>query len=248
MNKEIEKRLLELQDEKYREMQIRILPTLDPSAVIGVRTPELRTYAKQLVKEGISEAFLQELPHHYFEENQLHAFILSGMKDFALCIEELDRFLPFVDNWATCDQMSPKVFRKHRSELLEAVKRWIAGAHTYTVRFGVGMLMEHFLDDDYDPGYPEMVAGIRSDEYYVNMMIAWYFATALAKQYESILPFIEGKRLDDWTHNKAIQKSVESRRITEEQKGYLKSLKVGARSRTARETPVLTEISPDCVN
>ncbi len=226
MNKEIEKRLLELRDEKYREMQIRILPTLDPSAVIGVRTPELRTYAKQLVKEGISEAFLQELPHHYFEENQLHAFILSGMKDFALCIEELDRFLPFVDNWATCDQMSPKVFKKHKVELLPHIEEWIGSDKTYTIRFGIGMLMEHFLEDEFDARYPAMVAEIRSEEYYVNMMIAWYFATALAKQYDAVLPYITEQKLSPWTHNKAIQKAVESYRITPEQKEYLKTFKV----------------------
>ncbi len=226
MNKEIEKRLLELQDEKYREMQIRILPTLDPAAVIGVRTPELRTMAKQLVKEGISEAFLQELPHHYFEENQLHAFILSGMKDFALCIEELDRFLPFVDNWATCDQMSPKVFKKLKAELLPHIEEWIGSDKTYTIRFGIGMLMEHFLEDEFDARYPEMVAEIRSEEYYVNMMIAWYFATALAKQYDAVLPYITEQKLSPWTHNKAIQKAVESYRITPEQKEYLKTFKV----------------------
>ena len=141
-------------------------------------------------------------------------------------MEELERFLPYVDNWATCDQMSPKIFKKHREELLESIRRWISSTETYTIRFGVGMLMEHFLDEDFDPDYPEMVAGLRSDEYYVNMMIAWYFATALAKQYDVILPFIENRRLDTWTHNKAIQKSVESYRITPEQKTYLKTLKI----------------------
>ena len=169
---------------------------------------------------------MEELPHEYFEENQLRAFIICGMKDFNECMEELEKFLPYVDNWATCDQMSPKIFKKHRKELLVHIKDWIASDAAYTVRFGVGMLMQHFLDDDFDPEYPEMVAGLRSEEYYVNMMIAWYFATALAKQYESILPFIEQKKLDDWTHNKAIQKSIESYRITDEQKSYLRSLKV----------------------
>ncbi len=226
MNKEIEKRLLELRDEKYREMQIRILPTLDPAAVIGVRTPELRTMAKQLVKEGISEAFLQELPHHYFEENQLHAFILSGMKDFALCIEELDRFLPFVDNWATCDQMSPKVFKKHKNELLKEIPKWLKSDKTYTIRFAIGMLMQHFLDEDFDEKYLEEVSKIRSDEYYINMMIAWYFATALAKQYESTILYIQNRRLDVWTHNKTIQKAIESYRITDEAKEYLRGLKI----------------------
>ena len=181
--------------------------------------------AKELLKSGEYKDFLEDLPHKYFEENQLHAFIISGIKDLRECMEELEKFLPYVDNWATCDQMSPKIFKKHREVLFAHIKEWIRSDKTYTVRFGVGMLMEHFLDDDYDPKYPEMIAGLRSEEYYVNMMIAWYFATALAKQYESILPYIEQKRLDDWTHNKAIQKSLESRRIGDEQKLYLKSLK-----------------------
>ena len=223
---ELYRRLHSLQDLKYRDMQIKIIPTLDPETIIGVRTPDLRTMAKEMLRTGDHKAFLEELPHRYFEENQLHAFILSGMKDYDECMQELERFLPYVDNWATCDQMSPKVFRKHRKELMARIREWIRSEKPYTVRFGAGMLMEHFLDEDYDPEYPAMVAGIRSEEYYVNMMIAWYFATALAKQYESVLPFIEERRLDDWTHNKAIQKSVESRRITEEQKTYLRSLRI----------------------
>lgn len=220
------KRLDSLQDLKYRDMQIKIIPTIDPGSIIGVRTPELKKMAKDILKEDNYKAFLEELPHKYFEENQLHAFIISGIKDLNECMEELERFLPYVDNWATCDQMSPKVFKKHKDALLMHIKEWIESDKPYTIRFGVGMLMEHFLDDDYDPCYPEMVAKIRSEEYYVNMMIAWYFATALAKQYESILPFIEGKKLADWTHNKAIQKSVESSRINDERKRYLKTLKV----------------------
>lgn len=223
---DLHKKLFELQDLKYRDMQVKIIPNIDPESVIGVRTPELKAIAKEVLKAGDYMAFLGKLPHKYFEENQLHAFIISGIKDMDVCMEELEKFLPYVDNWATCDQMSPKIFKKHREILLIHIKKWITSGKTYSVRFGVGMLMEHFLDEDYDSKYPEMVAKLRSKEYYVNMMIAWYFATALAKQYESILPYIEEKRLDDWTHNKAIQKSVESRRITEEQKTYLKSLKV----------------------
>ncbi len=227
MNKEdLYKKLYDLQDLKYRDMQIKIIPTINPESVIGVRTPELKSMAKDILKDGNYKDFLKELPHRYFEENQLQAFILSGIKELKECLEGLEKFLPYVDNWATCDQMSPKIFKKHKDVLLTHIKEWIKSEKTYTVRFGVGMLMEHFLDDDYDPGYPAMVAEIRSEEYYVNMMIAWYFATALAKQYDSILPFIEEKRLDAWTHNKAIQKSLESRRITEEHKLYLKSLKV----------------------
>jgi 3-methyladenine DNA glycosylase AlkD len=227
MNKtDLCEKLYSLQDLKYRDMQIKIIPSADPGSIIGVRTPELRKMAKDILRSGNHISFLEELPHKYFEENQLHAFIISGIKDLDECMEELEIFLPYVDNWATCDQMSPKIFKKHKDVLLAHIKDWIGSDKTYTIRFGVGMLMEHFLDEDYDLKYPEMVAGIRSEEYYVNMMIAWYFATALAKQYESILPFIEEKKLDDWTHNKAIQKSVESRRIKEEQKIYLKSLKV----------------------
>ncbi|MDD6197448.1 MAG: DNA alkylation repair protein [[Clostridium] aminophilum] len=218
-------KMFDLQDMKYRDMQIKIIPNLNPESIVGVRTPELRNMAKDSLKTGDYKEFLKELPHKYFEENQMHAFIISGIKDLNECLEELERFLPYVDNWATCDQMSPKIFKKHKGELLTHIKEWIRSDQTYTIRFGVGMLMEHFLDEDYDPQYPEMVAGIRSEEYYVNMMIAWYFATALAKQYESVLPFLEKNRLDDWTHNKAIQKCVESRRITEEQKKYLKTLK-----------------------
>ncbi len=226
MNKtDLHKKLYSLQDLKYRDMQIKIIPTVSPESIIGVRTPGLKTMAKDFLKAGDHKDFLGELPHKYFEENQLQAFIISGIKDPEECMEELEKFLPYVDNWATCDQMSPKIFRKHKDVLLAHIKEWIRSDKTYTIRFGVGMLMEHFLDEDYDPQYPEMVAGIRSEEYYVNMMIAWYFATALAKQYESILPFIEGKRLEDWTHNKAIQKSVESSRIRDEQKKYLKTLK-----------------------
>ena len=223
---DIQKRLFELRDEKYRDFQVKLIPTADPAKVIGVRTPELRRLAKELSKKDDIDIFLDALPHDHFDENQLHAFILSGMKDYDRCMGSVCRFLPFVDNWATCDQMSPKVFGKNKDDLLVHIKDWLRSDKTYTVRFAVGMLMEHFLGDDYDVSYPEMVAEIRSDEYYVNMMRAWYFATALAKQYDSAVRFIEEKKLDKWTHNKAIQKSVESYRITPEQKAYLRSLKI----------------------
>ena len=223
---EIRKELASLQDLKYRDMQTRIIPTVRPETIIGVRTPELRKMARELSgREDIGE-FLKDLPHRYFEENQLHAFLLSGMKDYPECLCMLNQFLPYVDNWATRDQMSPRVFRKHRKELVASIREWIGSAETYTIRFGIGMLMEHYLDEDFDPAYPEMVAAVRSDEYYVNMMIAWYFATALAKQYQAVLPYIEEKRLEIWTHNKTIQKAVESYRIAPEQKEYLKSLKI----------------------
>ncbi len=226
MISEIRDELFSFQDVKYRDFQAGLIPGKNADVMIGVRTPVLRKYAKDLIKKRDVTEFLRDLPHRYFDEDQLHAFIISEMKDYGKCMEETEKFLPYVDNWATCDQMSPKIFKKHKTELLEAIKEWIKSDKTYTIRFSIGMLMQHFLDEDFDIAYPEMVAAVRSEEYYVNMMIAWYFATALAKQYETILPFIEGKKLDTWTHNKAIQKSVESYRITPEQKDYLRSLKI----------------------
>ena len=223
--KEIRQQLFAMQDTDYREFQVKLIPTVDPEKVIGVRTPQLRKFAKELAKDPEAESFLEDLPHEYFDENQLHAFLISEIKDFGSCILKTERFLPQIDNWATCDQLSPKAFKKHRPELLEYIKRWIKAEDTYIIRFAVGMLMQHFLDEDYREEYPEMVSSVRSEEYYVNMMIAWYFATALAKQYDSVLPFIEGGRLDPWTHNKSIQKAAESFRITPEQKAYLRTLK-----------------------
>ena len=223
---EIQKKLFQFQDLKYRDFQSKLMPTVDPASVIGVRTPVLRDYAKRLVKAGGYETFLEALPHRYFDENQLHAFIISDIKGYDRCIKEVCRFLPYVDNWATCDQMSPKIFKKHKNDLLSHIKMWMKSSEPYTVRFGIKMLMEHFLEDDFDISFPEAVAKIRSEEYYVRMIVAWYFATALAKQYDAILRFIENKRLDAWTHNKAIQKAVESYRITAEQKDYLRTFKV----------------------
>ena len=223
---EIREELFGLQDTQYRDFQSKLIPTVSIDYFIGVRTPDLRKLAKTVAKRADVEEFLQQLPHEYFDENQLHAFILSEMKDYEKCLKWLQEFLPFVNNWATCDQMSPKVFKKYKSELLPLIDEWIASGETYSIRFGIKMLMEHFLDEDFDIAYPEKVAAVRSEEYYVNMMIAWYFATALAKNYESTLPFIENKKLDVWCHNKAIQKSVESYRITPEQKEYLRGLKI----------------------
>ena len=226
VTEEIRKELFALQDKEYRNFQSKLIPGCDIGHMIGVRTPQLRSLAKRYEKREDIRSFLAELPHEYFDENQLHAFILSGMKDFELCINELETFLPFVDNWATCDQMSPKIFKKHRKELLVHIERWLRSDKTYTVRFAIGMLMEHFLDEEFGPEYPEMVSKAVSSEYYVNMMKAWYFATALAKQYDASVIYIEEKRLDSWTHNKAIQKAVESYRISPEKKEYLKSLRV----------------------
>lgn len=223
---DIRTELFKMQDMDYRDFNSKLIPTVDKESMIGIRTPELRKYAKAIGKKEEVKEFLQALPHKYFDENQLHAFIISEIKDFKNCIDEINIFLPYIDNWATCDQLSPKVFKKHHSELFAYIKDWLKSDKVYTLRFGIGMLMEHFLDEDFDIIYPETVSKIRSDEYYVNMMIAWYFATALAKQYESILPFIENRSLDIWTHNKAIQKAVESLRISDEKKEYLKSLKI----------------------
>ena len=226
LSEEIRKELFLLQDVPYRDFQAKLIPNVPAESMIGVRTPALRSLAKQLAKQEEISVFLRELPHRYFDENQLHAFILSEWKDYARCMEGVRRFLPFVDNWATCDQLSPKVFRKHRPELLESIREWLSSGQTYTLRFAVGMLMEHFLDEDFDPVYPEMVARIRSEEYYVNMMVAWYFATALAKQYDAVLPYIEDRRLDGWTHNMTIRKAVESYRISEDRKAVLKSMRI----------------------
>ena len=226
INREISKRLYALQDTEYQVFQSKLIPTIAPEKVIGVRTPALRQLAKELSKRADIGAFLVALPHAYFDENQLHAFIISLGKDYGETLAAVDTFLPYVDNWATCDQLSPTVFRKHRAELLPEIKRWISSEHIYTVRFGVGMLMQHYLDESFDPAYLEDVAALRSGEYYVNMMIAWYFATALAKQYDTALPYLEQRRLDVWTHNKAIQKAIESYRVTDEHKAYLRTLKI----------------------
>ena len=214
---ELQKKLFALQDESYRAFQRKLIPNIDPETIIGVRTPELRRLAK-----AVPDEFRQELPHRFFEENQLHAFSLENMKDFGTTVEAVDAFLPCINNWATCDQLAPKVFRKHRAELLPYIRRWLESEHPYTVRYAVKMLMDHFLDRDFEISYPELVISVQSDDYYVRMMVAWYFATALAKQYDTVLPFLTENRLEKWIHNKTIQKAVESYRISREQKELLK--------------------------
>ncbi len=218
--------LLQLQDVKYRDFQSKLIPTIDSDIIIGVRTPELRKYSKMLLKRTDICNFLRCLPHKYFEENQLHSFIISEIKNYEKCIDEVNRFLPYVDNWATCDQMSPKVFRNNRKKLLKQIKYWINSNKNYVIRFGVKMLMQHFLDKDFDPIFLDMVSEVKSDDYYVNMMVAWYFATALAKQFDAALSYIENRKLNPWVHNKAIQKSLESYRVAAEDKRHLKSLKI----------------------
>ena len=223
---DIETELFRLSDEKYADFQQKLTPDHKREHFIGVRTPDLRKLAKEFGKRGDADEFLHSLPHRYFEEDQLHAFIISEEKDFSRCIAMTEEFLPYVDNWATCDQLLPKVFAKHRGELLDFIDKWLASGHTYTVRFAIGSLMRHFLGEDFRTEYADRAAAVTSDEYYINMMRAWYFATALAKNYDEVLPYIENKRLDRWTHNKTIQKAAESFRISDEQKKYLRSLKI----------------------
>ncbi len=221
----ITEQLFSMQDEKYKLFNCKLIPTVDPDTMIGVRVPMLRKLAKELNGTTEAQTFLSELPHKYYEENNLHAFLIALMKDYDNCIAELEQFLPYIDNWATCDGLSPKVFKKHLPELLEHIKVWIASAETYTVRFAIGMLMQFYLDDAFDKQYTDLVVAVQSEEYYVNMMRAWYFATALAKQYDTAVMYLENQRLDVWTHNKTIQKAIESYRITDVQKQYLRSLK-----------------------
>ena len=215
-----------LRNEEYAAFQQKLIPNIDPQSIIGVKTPQLKLIAKEIAGRNTSQTFLRQLPHRYFEENQIHAFIIAGIKDYDLCIEEVSQFLPYIDNWATCDQLSPKVFARHKTELLTEIHKWIASNHLYTQRFAIGMLMRHYLDDDFKTQYLDIVAETLSDEYYLNMMRAWYFATALAKQYQPTLRLFEEKRLDKWTHNKAIQKARESYRLDSRQKDYLQTLKI----------------------
>lgn len=224
--KEIEARLFALQDTKYRDFQCRLMPNVPPERMIGVRTPALRKLAREYAKEPASAEFLKLLPHRFYEENNLHACLIEQMRNYGAAVAAVNEFLPYVDNWATCDMMSPKVFAKHLPELLGQIRIWAASGQTYTVRFGIGMLMEYFLDDAFQPELLELAAGIKSSEYYVNMMVAWYFATAVAKQPEAALPYFTGRKLPVWTHNKAIQKSIESFRVPEETKKYLRTLKI----------------------
>lgn len=218
-----------LQDEKYAAFQRPLMPTVSPDTIIGVRTPDLRRLAKNLLKTAEVSSFLVKLPHSYFEENQLHAFLLSGEKDFQTCVQNVEQFLPYIDNWATCDQLSPQCFAKHTAQLLPHIEKWLKSEHEYTVRFAIGMLMRYFLDDAFSSRYHKLVASIKREEYYIKMMQAWYFATALAKQYEATLPFLLNHKLEPWTHNKTIQKAVESYRITDEHKTYLRTLKVAVK-------------------
>ena len=222
----VQTRLFELQDLKYRDFHAKLMPTVNKEKIIGVRTPALRVFAKKYGKTDEAKEYLQILPHQYYEENNLHGLLIEQIKDYDTCLRELERFLPYIDNWATCDMLAVKVVKNHLDTFIDEVYRWMESDHAYTIRFGISMLMRYYLEDAFQMVYPEKVAQIRSEEYYVNMMRAWYFATALAKQYDKILPFIEKQKLDVWTHNKTIQKAIESYRITPEQKEYLRGLKI----------------------
>ena len=223
---DIQKSLFSMSDGGYKDFQCKLMPTVPPDTVIGVRTPLLRSYGNKIKKEERAVQFLGELPHKYYEENNLHAFLICELRDFDACIAQLDLFLPYVDNWATCDMMRPKSFKGAEDKLIPHIESWLRSDHLYTVRFAVEMLMTFYLDRHFDPKYPKRIAEIKSDEYYLNMMLAWYFATALAKQWDHIIGYLEQARLSVWVHNKAIQKAIESYRITDEQKEYLRTLKI----------------------
>lgn len=218
--------LFQLQDKGYRDFQSKLIPTIPVETIIGVRIPTIRKLAKEYGKDPESVEFLKQLPHSYYDENILHALLVAEIKDYEVCVKEVERFLPYVDNWAVCDILSPKVFRKNKDKLIDKIREWTASDHPYTCRFGMEMLMTHFLDEDFREEYLEIPAAVHSGKYYVNMMIAWFYATALAKQWDAAIGYIEKKCLDPWTHNKTIQKARESYRITREQKEYLKTLKV----------------------
>ena len=222
----ISEELFALQDTEYQVFQSKLMPTIPPETVIGVRTPLLRKLAKELAGTPQAEHFLQSLPHRYYAENNLHAFLIEKIRDYDTALAETERFLPYINNWATCDCFCPKVFAKHKAELLIPLRRWLGSDQTYTVRYAMGMLMRYYLDEDFQPEYLAWVAGVHSEEYYLNMMRAWYFATALAKQPDAALPWLTDRRLDVWTHNKTIQKAAESYRISPEMKQQLRELRI----------------------
>lgn len=223
--RELRERLFALRDPGYREFQCKLMPTVDPETVIGVRTPALRKLAREFGRTDAAAPFLEALPHRYYEENNLHGMLLSAWRDYGRTVEALELFLPYVDNWATCDLISPRAFQDHPPALPEQAGTWMAAEHPYTVRFGIGVLLEFYLDEAFRPDFLSWVAAVRSGEYYVNMMIAWYFATALAKQYEAALPYLEENRLETWVHNKTIQKAVESYRVPDDRKAHLRTLR-----------------------
>lgn len=224
---QITKGLFELQDEEYRKFHAKLMPTIEFDRIIGVRTPKLRKYAKEIAKQPYAKDFLKELPHTYYEENNLHSALINLLyKDIDDLLEKIEAFLPYVDNWATCDMMSPKLFKKNLPLVYEHIKEWLKSDKTYTVRFGIVNLLGYYLDDAFEPEMLDLVAEVKSDEYYINMAIAWYFSIALVKQYDSTISYFTEPKLDVWTHNKAIQKAIESLRISKETKDYLRTLKI----------------------
>ncbi len=222
---EIQQKLFELKDDGYKEFHAGLIPTIDPDRIIGIRTPNLRKLAKEIFNSDSFHAFINDLPHKYYEENNLHAFLVEQIKDFDEAVKETDKFLPYINNWATCDSFKPKAFKKNTDRLIDIINSWLKSDRPYTVRYAVGLLMNLYLDESFKSEYMELVAEIRSEEYYVNMMLAWYFATALAKRYDDAIVYIEHNRLDKWVHNKTIQKALESYRVPSEAKEYLKNLK-----------------------
>ena len=222
----VQAQLFLMQDLKYRDFHSSLMPTIDKKKVIGVRTPQLRQFAKSFGKTEEAQIFMQVLPHRYYEENNLHSLLIQQIRDYDQCLKEMERFLPHIDNWATCDCFCPKVFAKHKAELIPSIRRWLDSDKVYTVRYAMGMLMQYYLDEEFQPEYLAWVADVHSEEYYLNMMRAWYFATALAKQPDTALPWLTERQLDVWTHNKTIQKAVESFRIPPEMKQQLRMLRI----------------------
>lgn len=221
----IREKILSMSDTEYRLFQLKLMPTVSAERVVGVRIPELRKYAKEIKGSDAAERFLADLPHKFYDEDNLHGMLISEERDYTRAVLLLDSFLPYVDNWATCDLISPRVFAKHKDELLPKIYEWMRSEHTYEVRFGIGMLLKFYLDEAFERSQAEAVAAAVSEEYYINMIRAWYFATALAKQYDAAISFLEEDKLDVWTHNMTIRKAIESYRITETQKKYLRTLK-----------------------
>ena len=217
--------LCKVRDNKYKEFQSALVPNISKDTILGVRTPEMRKIAKDMFNTDEGKKFLKKLPHKYYEENLVHFFMIAMIKDFDECVKETECSLPYIDCWPVCDQSSPKAFKKKHDELLPLIKKWIDSDHVYTSRFGMRMLMNEFLGEDFKPEYLTWVASKKGEDYYLKMMVAWYFATALAKQYDATIPFFEKHILDDWCHKKAIQKAIESFRVSDEHKEYLKTLR-----------------------
>lgn len=223
---DIQKRLFAFQDKEYRDFHAKLIPTINKDTIIGVRSPQIKLLAKEIYKENRYEDFLQSLPHKFYEENNIHGMLIGLQKDYDRALELLDEFLPYVDNWATCDMMKIGSFKKHLTELYIKIPEWLNSDKIYAVRFGIKMLMDYFLGDNFTSESADLVCAVKKDEFYIKMMIAWYFATALAKNYDEVVPYIENNLLEKWTHNKTIQKAIESNRISDEKKAYLRTLKI----------------------